>query len=129
MRAFGALLWLVTLGFCGYNWWQIRELKSELASQRAAVRVSERSPGVLLKLEQALQHGERARKLLEQGRHRDARRELDKALGEFSSASRDVDESTASRLRQIEESLAKVREQTQGLLRRVTPGEKRAEGG
>jgi multidrug resistance efflux pump len=124
MRAFGALLWLVVLGFCAYNWWQIRELKSELASQRAAVRVSERSPGLLEKMQRALGHGERARKLLAEGKQGDARKELDRAMTEFTDAARNTDADTAARLHQIEEALGKVREQTQDLLHHATPGKK-----
>jgi hypothetical protein len=128
MRAIGALLWLVALAFCAYNWWQIRELKSELASQRAAVHVSERSPGVLQKMQRALDHGERARKLLGKGRQNDARKELDRAMAEFTDAARSSDADTAERLHQMQETLAKVRDQTQDLLHHAA-GKKHDAGG
>jgi hypothetical protein len=130
MRAFGTLLWFVVLGFCVYNWWQIRALQGELEEQRrATVRVSERSPGLLRKLEVALQRGERARALLEQGKHREARKELDRAVEEFSDATRSADEATKERLKSVEDSFSRFREQTQGLLRKVTASdENRSKG-
>jgi DNA anti-recombination protein RmuC len=129
MRAIGAVLWLGVLGFCVFNWWQIRELRAQLNAQRATVHVSERSPGLLLKLERAVQHGERARDLLEKGRQKEARQELEQAMEEFTAAAEDTDQAGRDRLRRIEDSLARMREQTQGLLRRVAPGEKHGEGG
>jgi hypothetical protein len=124
MRAIGTLLWLIVLAFSAYNWWQIRELKSELASQRAAVHVSERSPSLLQKMQRALDHGERARKLLSEGKQGDARKELDRAMAEFTEAARNTDAETAERLRQLQDSLAKVRGQTQDLLQHATPGKR-----
>jgi hypothetical protein len=130
MRRLGALLWLAVLGFSLYNWWQIEALRRELAEQRAAVRVSERTGGITGKLQQALRRGEHARTLLDRGRYKQAAAELDRAISELTDAARPSDPVTAERLQRFEETLARVRDQTQSLIRRVTPAsDRRSDGG
>jgi hypothetical protein len=130
MRRLGSLLWVIVLGFSLYNWWQIRELKGELEAQRAAVRVTEQSPAVTSRMQRALQRGEHARALLARGRYHDAASELDGAITDLTHAAKATDEETAARLRKVQETLAHVRDQAQGLLHRVSPGaSKHSEGG
>src|SRR5690242_9719605 len=114
MRRIGTLIWLLVLGLSVYNCWQINTLQRELAEQRAAVRVSEQSAGVMGKLQRALRQGEEARALLDRGRNREASARLDRAISEFSDAAGASDRVTAERLRRFQETLVRVRDQTQG---------------
>lgn len=94
VRCLGPLLGVVlvaVLGFMGYNYTQINQLRGELAQVKAQVHRTEVSPSdkqdLVTSLTSVREHTARARQMLAKGQTARARAELDKSLNALDNAS------------------------------------------
>lgn len=133
MNAFTRLVIILLIGVCGYNWWQIRQLRYEVGKLQttgisARHKACERhAASVALSaqswLAQANQHMDSARVAMERSDFGTARSELERGGADLHNTVQQPETQTRAALDQARRSLADLQAKANGMVRNLHPSQ------
>lgn len=120
------ILMVVLIGACGYNGWQVHQMRGEIARLRAQIASDHRPPGRAARyvapdppLDRANRHADRARLALGRGDFGTAQRELAQATADLRRAARAPEARTEGALTEARRTLTRLQSQADALARRA----------
>jgi len=131
VNAVSRLVVVILICVCGYNWWQIRQLQTEIASlkmahssqPRAALQAHSAHDNVPARswLDQANQHMGDARSAMERSDFGIARRDLQLGADAMQNAVREPEDETRAKLNQARQTLAALQSEADSMVRKLHP--------